>query len=502
MPSESLQHPKKVLVLVRVISCGKELWPIVESLRDSGRYRCVVVIGTEVMAWPKIAGDIVRRYSDAGFKVVDYSGRPMRADAGLHAAQRPSAGAPSLSSTLKNAAHRLADSRIGRLVGIAFVKDFISALRRYQKEMGMAKALIAQERPEILLMQENDNLFMEAFLTKASMKQGIPILMAPATDYGQAPYARMQTLLTNGKFSELDLRRFSNRAVALLCPQWVQTFRNVSMLRYPAPVSLAAWCLGLTSMNFWFPHSWVTKRAVLCERAQENIRRNQGFQPSQLVVTGQAVLDHVYRTFQSASQKRSEIFPSLGLNPARRTVLFSVPPLVPHGILTMPEQIAFVESILQSISELPDVQTILSLHVGADKADYAPLTQKYDAVIAEGMDVRELTALCDLFICALSSIVWTAIACQKPTLALDFWFGGHASYHECPGVLFVDKQEKVRPILHRLLRDPLYDRELRDQLKAAAPLWATCFDGRATERTVALLDQMLYNEKSLGALRC
>ncbi len=493
-------HPIRVLVLVRVPSCAKELWPIVEALRDSGRYRCVVVIGSEVMAWKKITAGIVQRYSNDGFRVVDYSGRQMQADEVLGAAEPPSASTPTLGRTFKNAAHRLAYSWIGRVLGIAFAKDFMSALRRYQKEMGVADSLIAQERPEILLMQENDNLFMEAFLTKAALRQGIPILMVPATDYGQAPYARMQTLLANGKSSEIDLRQFSNKAVGWLCPRWVQTYRGVRMLRYPAPVSLAAWCLGLTSMNFWFPHSWVTKRAVLCERTQENIQKNQDFQSSQLVVTGQAALDQVYQTFQSAPQKRREIFSSLGLEPDRRTVLFSVPPLVPHGILTMPEQLAFVESILQSTSELPDIQTILSLHVGADKADYAPLTHKYNVVIADGMDVRELAALCDLFICVLSSIVWTAIACQKPILSLDFWFGGHLSYYECPGVVFVNKKEEVRPILRRLLTDPVYDQDLRDQLKAAAPVWATCFDGRATERTVALLDEMTGQKVGLYAV--
>ncbi len=474
------QERTRVLVLIRTVPCARELWPIAEALRDSGRYQCTILIGREVLAWEKIASNIIRQYAAAGFRVIDPSGKTLPS---------PETDPQAPKQKLHGWLGRFADSKVGRLFGIGFARDFRSTVRRLKMDQAAAKFLLVQESPELLLMQEDDNLYLEAILTRIARDAHIPTLMVPSVDNGQAPEARMQTYWVIGRAASVNTRRFLNRIISTLFPRTVRMWEGRTMVRYPAPEALAIWWCGFMSEDPWVPHRWVAKRAVLCRRAEEDIKKHQGFSSEQLVLTGQAAMDRAYEVMQSADRHKQKIFASLGLREDRKTVLFSVPPLVSHRLLSASQQLEFTEQTLQILSDQPGTQTVLTLFRGADPADYAVLAARYNAVVANSTDAKELVALCDLFICVRSSIIWTAIACRKPTLALDFWFEGRVNFYECPGVLVLKRREELTPILHRLLTDKEFYSLLVGQMKSAAPTWATCFDGRATERTVDLIGQ-------------
>ena len=479
------------MLLVRAVPCAKELWPVAVALRESGRYRCVVVIGQEVLARGVVGAGIIERYATAGFRVMDYGGDVLTGRAGWSTGPQPGRnGQPSSVQAGKAVLVKLMTSRLGTVLGMQAVLDFRMAFRRHQDHVRTARDLLVRERPDIIVMEEYGLLCWEAILAKVAGEAGIPTLMLPSSDNGQVPEVTLQTHTWNGRAIPKETRRPLNRLVATAFPTWARTFRGRTMLKYPAAESLAAWRAGLMS-DPWLPQRWVFKRAVLCERARADIAREQHFRPDQLVLTGQALMDGIFQTWQDAQRVRTEVLTGLGLDPGRRTVVFTIPQLAALRALSPSEETAFLEFVLQAISEVPDTQSVLSLYAAADVGSYQSLAARYGAIIATDLDVRQLVAVCDLFVCVRSSIIWTAIACQKPTLALDFWDVGHVNFYECPGVTLVREWQDLRPNLRRLLTDAHAYRAATEQMRSVAPIWASGFDGHATERTVSLIDELV-----------
>lgn len=497
-PPQALQVPAhRILLLLRTLGCSKELWPIGVALRDEG-YACTVVIGRELLVWRQQALATAARYAKAGFCVMNYFGRPVpdasdqRRASSHEETPTPSALAGLLSRAGKPFV-RLATSRVGFALGMNLIWDFLRYFKRYTEDLRTATTLLAQQQPSVIVLQENVVLNMETIITMIAKARGIPTLMIPGADNGQCPEVRTQTHLWNGRAIAKDTRRLPNRLLATLFPRWARPYRGVRLLYYPPAQSLAAWCAGLMSADPWLPQCWVSTRAALSERTRTDIERCQGVGPQQLVVTGQAVMDGIFELWKSTDHAREKILSPLGLQLSAQTrvVLFTIPQLMPMRALTPVQEMAFLERVLRTLVEAPHVQVILSLYGGADPARYQSLAAKYRAVMARDIDVRHLVAVCDLFVCVRSSIIWTAIACRKPTLALDFWDVGHVNFYECPGVTVIRRQQDLQPMVQQLLRDAHTYQAVVERMNEAAALWASHFDGHATERTTSLIGELV-----------
>jgi len=350
----------------------------------------------------------------------------------------------------------------------------------------MARGLLAAEQPAVVIVQEFGLLCEEAAVVREAQDAGMPCLMLPSADNGQVPLSSLQGFIASPRAAHVTLRRPLNRLVGWLFPDWVRRYREVAMLRYPAPRSLGYWCAGLMRGDPWLPHSDVRNRAVLCERARLDILREQRGNPSRLTVTGQPAMDEMYRLWRLDAPARQTLRYRLGLEEGRAIALFSIPPLVLHGILTPEAQAALVRTVLEAIAHVPNVQAIVTTYQGDDAPSYQALAQRWGARLARDIDVRQLIAAADVVINIRSSITWASIACRRPVIAVDFWNLGPVSYYECPGVRLVYDSKELAMALEAWLGDPAGRAAAEALLEQASVMWADKFDGHATERVVAL----------------
>ncbi len=491
------------LLLVRTVGCSKEFWPLAVALRDSHRYRCIIVLGREVLQWKVLVPRIVQRYQDGGFRVLDGNGRLLthqdHGDRQFAGRKRSVSLVGRGIAILKALRSHVRTSYVFQIIGLASVTEFISRFIGLQHDRRVARRLLAHERACVVVIQECEHsLGLDAIVVKVAEEQGIPTVMIPGADHGLSPLGRLENYLLNGMADCVDLQRFSNRLTGALFSRWVQSYAGRRMLRYPAAEALAGWCSGVISRDPWVCLPFVRKRAVLCQRALADIHQRQPiFTPTQLVVTGQPILDSIYETWRRAPQSRQDICAALELDPRKRLIVFTVPQLVPHRLITATEQRLFAELVVRIASEIPSTQIVVSLYWGADRSTYQWMCEQYGAVIAEHIDVRQLVAVCDVFVCVRSSVVWTAIACQKPTLAIDFWNIGPVPFYNCPGLQVITRREDFPGALSRLLADDTWYDHVVEQLRQAAPMWASHFDGQATARTLAVIDELVSQAVSI-----
>lgn len=462
------------LLLLRQVQCGAELRPVAEALRAAG-WACHAVAGREAQ---RIAGmeAHVAWYEALGCPVIDYEGRPLAA-AGAGPQATPGAA-------------RRAVAALARSPGLRGPATFFSHRKEALAWRDRASRLLGRLRPSIIILQEFGLLCEEAVIERQARRLGIPTLMVPSADNGQVPTSSLQAFLASPRGVRVDTRRLFNRLVGRVFPRFARRYRGVGMLRYPAATSLAYWSAGLMDGDPWLPHRDVTRRAVLCERARQDILREQGVAPARLMVTGQPAMDAMHAALQLGGAARAARWRSLGLSPERPVAVFIVPPLVQHSLVSEPEQQAFVGQVLAALAAAPGAQVVLHCYAGLETAPYEALARRTGAVMARGMDVRELIPAADVVVNVRSSVTWAAIACQVPTIMVDYWGLGPVNYYECPGVRLVRTPEELRDAAAAWLGGGSARADAVRALRAAAPVWASGFDGRATERVIALAHEM------------
>lgn len=466
--------PPAALLLLRQVQCGAELLPVAEALRAAD-WDCHAVVGREAL---RVAGmqTQLMRYAALGCSVMGYDGRPL---------------APGVARPVRR--QGLARRTLASLVqwfGVSGSAAFFSHCKEALAWRRCAARLLGRLRPSVVILQEFGLVCEEAVIEREARRLGIPTLMVPSADNGQVPASSLQAFIASPRGARVDTRRLLNCLAAAIFPQWVRRYRGATLLRYPAPEALAYWSAGLMDGDPWLPHRDVTRRAVLCERARQDILREQGIAPARLTVTGQPAMDAMHAAVQVGGAARAARWADFGLSPERPVALFIVPPLVLHSLVSESEQQAFVAWVLAALTSVPGTQAVLHCYPGLETGPYEALARRCGAVVVRDVDVRELIPVADLVVNVRSSITWAAIACQVPTIMVDCWDLGPVNYYECPGVRLVRTPEQLRAAAAAWLGGGPAHAEAKRALAAAAPVWASGFDGRATERVVALAHEL------------
>ena len=205
-----------------------------------------------------------------------------------------------------------------------------------------------------------------------------------------------------------------------------------------------------------------------------------------VVVMGQPRYDILTRADEIYD--KSKIISDLGLNPAKKIVLWCTQT---HG-LSLDENVSSISAVYSTMASIKgDTQLVIKLHPGEDQN--APLYQgnsQYEPVIlGKDVDTYALLSACDLMITKNSTTAMEAIILNKPVIILNLSGEPDRVNYVHEGVaLGVYDPADLSSTIEKLLDNGsiLYDKREKFIEKYLYKV-----DGKATERVVNLITSLL-----------
>ena len=482
---------KKALFMIHNRSTITEMLPLATRLQETGRYQVLFHINR------------YKKQLEDGLAECDTAGVPcilgqqacqvlaQRAGADRNAGENV-ASETGEHQTGSEAQRRVLDRLLPLLLPslLRSMHGVGQVMRFYRKEIAVAKSILGEERPGILVFSEEPLWGLETALSRAAHARGISSLVIPFQESSMGSQIGHTLLHPHFEHRRTSKSRF-NRVVARLFPRSTISYREERLFHpsYPSEKLLAAKLLGVASPNNGW---WQTGPDSICMVAAEGLLRaekylRQGLPKEQIVVTGKPLHDVLFKVAAQSEARRAVLYERLGLPQGRRMILCAVPQLAEHGVFTWDEERSAIEVLMAGLTSVKDTNVVLSLHPTVQRERYTYLENKFGVRIGDESSTY-LIPLCDLLVSCGSSIITMAICCQRPVINLDFWVPD-GIYTGVDGVITVDDETQLEPTLQRVMGDP--DEYAR--LKAAlAKEWPRrgVVDGRAIERLVSLVDKL------------
>ncbi len=211
---------------------------------------------------------------------------------------------------------------------------------------------------------------------------------------------------------------------------------------------------------------------------------------SSVAITGQPRYDAL--TVVDRFADREKFCSKLQLDPNRNIVL------VATQNLPTPKAQTFLRRILRALKTFPDLQIILKPHPKENEERYNEIVKSgyvNVTVLSRKADTFEALYNCDLLIAGFSTVITEATILGKPSVTV------HIGGKEDPTPYYRDVTLRVyeEEDLVSTIRKGLYDEKTRGKLKKAGKDFVHEHvyrpDGKATERVVALIEEMMKKRK-------
>ena len=325
---------------------------------------------------------------------------------------------------------------------------FHSLFGHIVKQIEMAKEAIKEENPELILVtSEGSGIFEKALIVAAKLKK-IPTL---AIQHGHIGPLHQGYMHSKNSISE-----------------------SGSIQSPYLPIA------DKTSVYGPFHYNFLTRESAYPESA--------------VVVTGQPRYDKMAMADKIFSKEK--FCAKWGLNPRRKIVLVATQPLRMRK--------AFFRGVLRGLKLLPEVQTIIKPHPRENSELYEKLIEQEKMgiiLLPKRSETLEALYACDVLVAMSSTVITEATILRKPAVTVRPTRGDPAPYYN-EVTLRVDLGEDLAP----LVRKALYDEKTREKLKKEERKFAFNhtykLDGKATERVVNLIEQMIDARTVFLSLGC
>lgn len=218
-----------------------------------------------------------------------------------------------------------------------------------------------------------------------------------------------------------------------------------------------------------------------------------GNDPPKIIATGQPRFDPLVggdRRFQ-----REEIMQRLGLNPWKKVAALFSEPIVTN--VRQADNDRFLRATFMAARDLPGVQVVAKLHpVDFDFVRPRRIALEAglnDVAIVKDVDLWELLFISDIVLVTISTVGHEAIAMGRPLIQVSVskTEPTYVPYAEFGAALEVSDTDALGKAIAKALWDPVTLRRLEEGRAKYLTHFAHGFDGRASERVVDLIDQMI-----------
>ena len=231
------------------------------------------------------------------------------------------------------------------------------------------------------------------------------------------------------------------------------------------------------------------KTCVFGQYHYDLLTKNSIYGPDQVVVTGQPRYDVLFYADKIYSKER--FFTEYKINPAHKIVLWTTQC---HG-LSEEENNKNFKAVFKTMQNLKDTTLIIKQHPGEREEDTKMIEEflsKYEisaVVTPKSSDTYEQLFVCDLMITRHSTTAMEAVALNKPVVILNLSGEPDIVEYVQDGVaLGVYKEENLKLSIEKLLKD---DSELAKSRAKYIEKYLYKIDGKATERVVKLIEEMI-----------
>jgi hypothetical protein len=322
---------------------------------------------------------------------------------------------------------------------------------------------------------------------KVGHERGIPTLIVPSTmsnglEQAEVYYGDPSYHVTG----------WAGQLVATLFAKWTMKHKDKRLFRCPPGRIIAMELAGLAPPKPWIFNSGAADAIAIESEAMVDYYAQSGMKHSRMVLTG-SLSDEAMAARLSASRLlRERLCRELGLEPSRPLIVTAIPPdflYVTGGRLQCDFQnyadlIAFW---IGSLAELKGCNCVVALHPSMDANMMRHI--ECDNVRISTWKTAELVPLCDIYVASISSTIRWAIACGKPVVNYDVYRYRYTDFLGVPGVLATEERAEYRSLLHRLVEDIGYRKEVADQQAASSSYWGM-LDGQVGDRMLSLIERL------------
>jgi hypothetical protein len=232
------------------------------------------------------------------------------------------------------------------------------------------------------------------------------------------------------------------------------------------------------------------KTAVFGPYYVDLLTKASAYPVGSVVATGQPRYDALVEA--SHTYDRDKFCQRLNLDPKKKVVL-----IVTEN-MPIPDGKTFLRSTLRALRNFPELQIVMKPHPAEIGEWYIELVKEENArvaILSKGADTYEALYACDFFVASYSTVILEAVILGK--LGVTVYLAGGTD----PTPYFKDVTLRVYSAeeLSSAIRKALYDADMKELLKKSREkfVWEHAFktDGKATERVVDLVEEMVSEKK-------
>jgi hypothetical protein len=400
-----------------------------------------------------------------GLSCIDRNGEALRPSSAVR--QEVTRGAPEERPALRSGVVRVIKAALPPL---RFCLGVVRYFARELKELRLARALIARQRPAVVILAEDNVGENTAALIRAGHDAAAPAVILPYTVTSGREAA--EAIIRIPAYS---LSNWANRLVARFYPRWVFEHRGEKLVRLPAAQVMAKEWLGLSPPSPWTSNSGAADAICVESEYMQSHYERQGLPLEKLIFTGALYDDVLAEELSEAPRRRTELCRELGLPDSRLLVVCA----------GYEELVAFW---LRTLRTLSNCNVIVRLHprAGDDEMEYV---EQFGLPISR-RDTATLVPLCDIYVASVSATIRWAIMCGKPVVNYDVYRLRYSDYVTAKGVSTVEEQEAFEELLDRLTTEPAYYDEVAGLQRSCMREWGQ-LDGKAADRILGLIDNLI-----------
>ena len=322
---------------------------------------------------------------------------------------------------------------------------FTTVFGRMVEYIEMAKRMIEEEKPDLILLVNEYGQFERALIIAGKLK-GVPVL---AVQHGVIHPAHKGYMYATDEISPVG---------------------SVKSPYCPIP----------------------DKTAVYGIYHKDILTKVSAYPVDSVVVTGQPRYDILY--YADKIYDRRKIFKKYKINPDHKIVLWATQC---HG-LSEEENKKNFKTVFETMQKFKNATLIIKQHPGEGK-EYTKMIRNYlnkykiNAVVTpKDSDTYELLYVCSLMITRHSTTAMEAVALNKPVIVLNLSGEPDPVEYVKEGVaLGVYDEKDLKATIDKLLKD---DSELAKNRKKYIEKYLYRIDGRASDRVVKLIEEII-NER-------
>jgi Alpha-2,8-polysialyltransferase (POLYST) len=354
---------------------------------------------------------------------------------------------------------------------------------RMRVEYLAAVCRMADRRIDVVLATGDRHGHTEGVYLKAAKVRNIPVILpylAYSDQEGIRDQRKANPMYLLGPLSSLFYRWMFWKMPG-------QVLRGVS---YYIPFEAAAYAkFGCLPTNPWAMGCGLSDFVCLDSLHTFNRYKSYGVQESKLRIVGDVAFDILHAGFSRSKGVRAEIAAKYGIDPAKKTLLISLPQLAEHDYLPWDVHFEIIEFIMETLRQSGH-NILISLHPKMDRSRYAYLEDKYSASILSERLYQALPA-CDLFIATFSSTVTWAILCGIPAVVVDFYKLEMKMFDFLRTPCIVSRKEDLADAVEAPFENPLDFSEDWESLSRS-----TVFDGKTQERYGNLIRESVRSSQT------